>query len=184
MIFDRTYADVINAKNILLKKVQKGVTLTESEETTLERGFLRMTTISRIVDALKGISDEIKSIYGYDVGLNEVDVSEWTPTKIFTYSNFDSMIVNILKIIGAFEALDVSDKVDSYREEYGKITREYSYTNLNRIEKIIYDLQNDVKSLKSSWTRVYTFGVTDPHRMLEIYGAYSAEKDGGVLRIE
>ena len=64
MIFNRTEADVTEAKRIILEKVQKFLTLSNTEIETLEKGCLTINTLNRIENEQRRLNEVLNDM-GY-----------------------------------------------------------------------------------------------------------------------
>lgn len=170
MIYNRTYIDIINARKIFTNKIQKFLALTEEEQETIDKAFFNTTAINRITSKMSEIWDEIVSYGGKKQDCE--DVREWNRQEIFTVSNFANIKENISFIINRLFVLNLVD-TETYELAYQKLTLEYVYTNLNNLEKLIFDIHNIFQK--------FQILISDE---LYIVGAYKAEQSGEVLTIE
>lgn len=138
MIYDRTMADVTTAISIRAEKVQKGVELTESDITALERGTLTYNTLNRIENK----QEELKNLF-YDMGYTTETIINkmWDSSGIYKQEEFDRLIENTEKLKRAFFVYSDTPIIpnNDYRQ----------YNTINAVEKILYDLDvmiNDIKS--------------------------------------
>lgn len=170
MIYNRKYIDIINARKIFTNKIQKFIALTEEEQDTIEKAFFNTTAINRITSKMIEIWSEIVSYGGNKKDCE--DVREWNRQEIFTVSNFANIKGNILFIINQLFVLNLVE-AETYESAYQKLTLEYVYTNLNNLEKLLFDIHNIFER--------FAFLISDE---LYIVGAYQAEQSGEVLAIE
>ena len=128
MIFDRTQLDVENAKKIRDNKVKKFIELSENDLQTLEKGFFTINTANRIESALKEIFDFL-----VDSGYNVIgETKEWTYDGIFDETEF----IRILDNLNLIKSVIKPKKTTPSTPAVG-----FSYSILNDIEKIIFDLK-------------------------------------------
>ena len=79
---------------------------------------------------------------------------------------------NIEDVIAQLEVLDFPN-IEGYLDLYNIVNDEWIYTNLNNMEKLLYDMGEVLdKFVKQAGENLY------------IFGAYSATLDKGVLTIE
>lgn len=138
MIYDRTMADVTTAISIRAEKVQKGIELTESDITALERGTLTYNTLNRIENK----QEELKNLF-YDIGYTTETITNkmWDKSGIYAQEEFDRLIENTEKLKRAFFVYSDTPIIpnNNYKQ----------YNTINAVEKILYDLDvmiNDIKS--------------------------------------
>lgn len=137
MIYDRTYIDIIKAKNIFTEKVQKFIELTTDEQNTMNRAYFNLETLNRITDKIN-----LVWLYLQDEGISKIeneDVRQWNEKEIFKINNFSNIKKNIDDIILALEGLN-HFKASQFRNAYNVLNNDYTYTNLNNLEKLLYDL--------------------------------------------
>lgn len=137
MIYDRTYIDIIKAKNIFAEKVQKFIELTADEQNTMNRAYFNLETLNRIVEKIN-----LVWFYLQEEGITKVeneDVRQWGEQEIFKINNFSNIKKNIDDIISALEGIN-HYQVSQLRNAYNILNDDYSYTNLNNLEKLLYDL--------------------------------------------
>ena len=171
MIYNRTYADIINARKIYFNKLQKFLPLTTEEQDIINRAFFNLVAINRITEKISQIWEVIKSEGGEKV--EKSDVREWTEQEWFTVSNFVNIRENISDIITQMSILPYID-VPSYEGMYEILNDEYVYTNLNNIEKLLFDIYE-----------ILTKFAVQVKNELYIVGAYNSNLDAeGVLTIE
>lgn len=139
MIYTRTKQDVINALKIRKNKVEKGIDLTYSEQATLERGMLTITTLNRVElkqNELKGIINSM----GY---WNTPIVSKtWRYSNFFNRTDLDRISSNNKVLREAFYALKDTPSNP-------KLT--YSFLSWNDLEKILEDLETMASEIKEQY---------------------------------
>ena len=147
MIFDRTQNDVDTAIRLINEKVKfDSVTmqpinpevLTESEIATLEKGTLTINTLNRIENK----QEELKNLFN-NMGYWNTPITSkvWGENYIFNVDEFERIIDNTNVLRQAFFV---------YKDTPNTPPVSYHYSNINALEKILYDLDvmiNDVKSL-------------------------------------
>jgi hypothetical protein len=170
MIYNRTYIDIINAKKIFANKVQKFIELTDEEKGTIDRAFFNLSAINRITAKINDIWNGI-AIYGVDK-IESEDVREWGEQEIFIGANFSNIRQNIAEIIAKMADLDFIER-EPFQKAYNVLTNEYIYTNLNNLEKLLFDMGEFLSKM------AFLKG-----KELYIVGAYSATLSEGVLTIE
>lgn len=170
MIYDRKYIDIVNAKKIYADKVIKFQALTADEQKIIDKAFFNTTAINRITSRINGIWDFIIGAGG--VKTSNKDVRQWEDQEFFTLSNFLNIRQNIKDVIAQLEVLDFPN-IEGYLDLYNIVNDEWIYTNLNNMEKLLYDMGEILDKF------VKQVGET-----LYIFGAYSVTLDKGVLTIE
>ena len=89
MIFDRTSADVNNARKIREEKIKKFIELNESEYNTLERGTITINTLNRIEEK----QAELKVLFDSQGYYTPFIVNKhWTDDDIFGEGDFQRII--------------------------------------------------------------------------------------------
>ena len=146
MIYNRTAQDVEEAKTIRDTKVKEFETLTQAEIVTLERGMLTTSALNRIENKqaeLKGLLNGV----GY-----------WnTPTANKTWESGDwcyaedwQRILNNEDVLrNAFYAYADTPATPDRRK--------LDYTNVNAVEKILYDLETMITAMQNQYKRCGTF---------------------------
>lgn len=170
MIYDRKYIDIVNAKKIYANKITKFETLTADEQEIIDRAFFNTTAINRITSRINGIWDFIIGAGG--VKTSNEDVREWGEQEFFTISNFSNIRQNIKDAIKQLEVLAFPN-TEAYLGLYNIVNDEWIYTNLNNMEKLLYDMGEILDKF-----------VKQVGEILYIFGAYNATLDKGVLTIE
>lgn len=140
MIFDRTISDVRNAQRIRKDKVQKGIALTEADISALERGTITYNTLNRIESKQEELALILRDMGYYSSVIN----NQWTKDDIFGESNLKRIVDNNIKLRRAFYVYSNTpmDAVASYR-----------YSEINALERILYDLERMIEYTKSQYRR-------------------------------
>ena len=170
MIYNRSYIDIINARKIFADKVQKFIELTADEQETIDKAFFNLSAINRITAKINDIWNSI-IIYGGDKVESE-DVREWGEQEIFIGKNFSNIRQNISEIIKKMADLELIEN-EPFQKAYNALTDEYVYTNLNNLEKLLFDVSEFL--VKMAFLK---------NNDLYILGAYSVILSEGVLTIE
>lgn len=139
MIFDRTSADVLAAKNIRADKVQKFIELTDEDIQVLERGMVTINTLNRI----ESKQAEIKTILN-DMGYFNTPIVNkmWEYNDIFAEADLQRLVDNNASLRRAFYVLS-----DSPRDAIAK----YHYIEFNALEKILVDISENIDFAKSQY---------------------------------
>ena len=143
MIFDRTQNDVDTAIRLRDTKVKNFKALTESEVATLEKGMLTINTLNRIEGKISELNSLLETL-GY-VPLN-ITVKNWGYTDIFSTDEFNRIVGNVGMLRAAIPMM--KDTPDTPLSEY-------YFSNINDLEKILYDidflLNNSKRNVNFSW---------------------------------
>lgn len=137
MIFDRTSYDIKKAKDIRKAKIQKFLPITEEEQKIIERGFITLSTIERINTKAKELSEQIIELKYFG---SNISIKEWQQTEIFRLSDFEAILNEIGILCDSFFVYSTTPNLPIAR---------YHYTNLNDIEKILYDIDKNISDIKS-----------------------------------
>lgn len=145
MIFDRTQNDVDAAIRLRSGKVQNFQSLTADEIETLERGTLTITTLNRIENKQK----ELKTLFN-DMGYWNMETKNktWAYEDVFYGEDFQRILANTNILREAFF---------TYTDTPSTPPVSYHYSNINALEKILYDLDNMVDAVKNRYKRCGTF---------------------------
>lgn len=170
MIYNRTYIDIINAKKIFASKVQNFEELTDEERATIDRAFFNTVAINRIVEKINQIWELVVANGGEKV--ESEDVREWGGQEIFIGKNFSNIRQNIAEIIEKMADLEFIEN-EPFQKVYNALTDEYVYTNLNNLEKLLFDMGEFL--VKMAFLK---------DKNLYILGAYNVKLSEGVLTIE
>lgn len=128
MIFDRTEADVTEAKRIILEKVQKFLTLSNTEIETLEKGCLTINTLNRIENEQRRLNEVLNDMGYWNT---EMTNKEWTISDVFDEQNFQRLLTNIDVLRNAFF---------TYSETPVTPNISYHFQAINEMEKILNDI--------------------------------------------
>ena len=138
LIYDRTEADVENAKRIRAEKIQQGFDPDEMDVEILERGSLTINTLNRIEEK----QEELKNLFETDFYfVDKITNKHWDYTDYFKQSDFDRILYNLEMLVKAY--LIYSSTPDIPERNFRK------YQTINDAEKILFDLDlmiNDIKS--------------------------------------
>lgn len=140
MIYNRTINDIIAAKQIYENKVKKFQTLTDEDIEQLERGYLTKNTLNRIEDKTEEIKDTIYEM-GY-LNIDGISTETWSDTDYFKRNDFLRILQNLDILKSAFMAYRTTPTTPQAR---------YYFSNLNDIEKILFDLDNLIDNVKENY---------------------------------
>ena len=146
MIYDRTQNDIDKAKEIILSKVNSFEELTEDDLLALERGTITQNTINRIEQKQKELYDLFIEAGYY---APEIEIKLWENKNDF-FKDAD-----LERIIENGEILRKAFFVYTSTPERAKAI--YDFTNLNAIEKLLYDLQNMLEYVVANYRECDTF---------------------------
>lgn len=145
MIYNRTSLDITAAKEIRANKVQKFLQLTDEEIETLERGMLTINTLNRI----ESKQEELKEMFAEMGYLNiKIEVKQWTNDEMFYDADFERIINNTNSLKEAFF---------TYRDTPLTPAPKYYFTNINDLEKILFDLEKMVNDVKNHYRECGNF---------------------------
>ena len=145
MIFNRTLEDITDAQEIRANKVQKFLPLTDNEVEILERGMLTINTLNRI----ERKQEELKEMFSEMGYLNvKIDVKQWENDKIFYDTDLERIINNNDSLKKSFLA---------YQDTPPTPTPKYYFTNINDLEKILFDLEKMVNDVKNNYRECGNF---------------------------
>lgn len=145
LIFDRTEADIEQARSIINEKIKKFLATTEEEERIVERGVFLPSTVQRIEDCEKQLFVLIKELAYYG---EEPDTKEWVLGDIFSEGDMSRIIENGELLRESFF---------TYSTTPTKAFPQYDYKNLNKIEKLLYDLFSIVEYIEENSKECDTF---------------------------
>ena len=145
MIYDRTQSDVQNAIKIRLEKVQNFIELNDEEIAILEKGLITINTINRIENK----QSELKTLLN-NIGYYNIDIynKTWDELDIFTENDLIRMVNNTISLRKAFFVYFNSPK---------NPIAKYYYTEINSIEKILYDLETMEQYVQENFKECNTF---------------------------
>lgn len=142
MIFDRSYIDIINARKVFANTVQNFRELAEPEQRIIDRAFFNLTALNRIIAKINEIWGLVVTLGG--VKVESADVREWSKQEIFTINNFANIRGNIGEILSQIHEWSFID-FQPLQDAYETINYDYSYTNLNTLEKLLFDIYNELE---------------------------------------
>ena len=141
MVFDRTIEDVKKAIEIRSTKVKNFQELTDDEISTLEKGSITINTLNRIEKKQM----ELKSLLnGMGYWNTPIENKEWFDGDIFDITNFQRIIENINILKNAFFTFYGTPSTPTAR---------YYFSNINDLEKILYDIEQVSKISKEQYRR-------------------------------
>lgn len=130
MIYDRTLKDVQQA--IALQK--RGAPFSAAEETALSRGMFGHDTINRIETKQSELHKKLNNMGYYSSVANK----EWGYFDIFTLNEFKRLCDNNSALRKAFYV---------YSDTPPDAVPEYHYEQINRLEKILYDIERMIPNV-------------------------------------
>lgn len=145
MIYDRTISDVNSAKKIIKEKVQNNLILSEIDIKTLERGTITIHTINRIENKQAEIKAKMDEMGYFNTHITN---KTWTYNDIFTETDFQRIVDNNLSLRKAFYASSYSPK---------DAIAKYHYEEINALEKILFDISENIEYTISKYQRCGTF---------------------------
>lgn len=139
MIYDRTQADIDNAKEIRDKYIKSFSELTDDQITTLERGFLTYNTLNRIENKQLDLRKLLN-----DIGYWNTEMSHrlWETGDIFTEDDFQRIVDNHNILRNAFFVYSDTPNTPSIS---------FSYEDINSLEKILFDIETMIGDVKSNY---------------------------------
>jgi hypothetical protein len=149
MIYDRTEADVTAALAIREQKIKQFLPLTAEELATLERGFIDYNTLNRIEDKQSELRDLLVAS-GYS--FFDVETKHWNETDIFNELELDRIVNNLDEFKKAVSVLKTTPQTPLPR---------FHYTNINDIERILYDLDFAVTNMLANVNFGWAIGIAD-----------------------
>ncbi len=145
MIYDRTAADVVNAKNLRLIKVQKGLELTAEDIEVLERGTMTINTLNRI-ESKQTVLKNLLNNEGYYT--TPITNKTWEYTDIFDKGDFQRIIDNCDILKRAFFERNGTPDTPGIS---------FDFETINSLEKIIFDIDVMINDVKSCYRQCGTF---------------------------
>lgn len=154
MIFNRTQNDVTNAISIRNNKIKLDpitkqpidtTPLTDIEKVILSKGFMTIETLNRIENKQTELKTGFNNIGYYNIS---IQTKQWEKGDIFHKSDFQRILnnENILK-----NALFI------YQNTPDTPNISFYYEDINSIEKILYDLENMIDTVKNNYRECGTF---------------------------
>lgn len=138
-VYDRTYADVVNSRNIRNDKVAKGIGLTKSDKETIKKGSITLEDINRISQNISRVAKNIAEMGYY----TQKDISEilYEQRDVFYREDLERICKLADSLKKSFFVYPTTP-----RSPFAK----YHYIEFNNIEKITKDIlekSNEVKLL-------------------------------------
>ena len=145
MIYDRTQNDVKVAIRLRSEKVQNFIELNDEEIAILEKGFITINTINRIENK----QSELKTLLN-NIGYYNIDIynKTWDKLDLLTENDLIRIVNNTISLRKAFFVYFNSPK---------NPIAKYYYTEINSIEKILYDLEIMEKYVRENFKECNTF---------------------------
>lgn len=131
MVYDRTLADVKQA--IELQK--RGAPFSSSEKNVLARGMLGIDTINRIESKQQELHDKLNDLGYYSDTTNKTN---WQYADFFVLTNFQRLCNNNSSLRRAFFV---------YNDTPPDAIPKYHYEQINRLEKILYDIERMIPNI-------------------------------------
>lgn len=145
MIFDRTISDVKQAIEIRENKVKKGENLTEEDIYTLSRGFVSVGDLNRIENK----QEELKKAFNEMGYYNTPTINKsWNEESYFFKTDLERIVENN-EILRKAYYIFASTPTDARPMAY--------FEDLNKIEKMLYDLDQMANDMKSRFKKCGTF---------------------------
>lgn len=145
MIFDRSQNDVIESIRIRNEKIKKFIELTNAEKEILEKGFLTINTINRIESKQEELKNRFNEIGYYNT---PTENKSWSKGDIFFDEDFKRILNNNILLRDSF--FETSDMPQNDIGIYG-------FEEINKIEKILNDLELSLEFVKSNYKICGTF---------------------------
>lgn len=137
-VYDRTLFDVENASRIQKEKVAKGIELTETDITILSKGAFTRSDINRIQSNILSIGADLENMgYYFQESIKNTVYDE---NDIFYQEDLQYWCDLVDKFKKAFFV---------YVDTPIKPLARYSYNEINKLEKILFDLNERSKEIKS-----------------------------------
>lgn len=145
MIFDRTQNDVNEAIRLREEKIKKFEELTEAEVSILEKGTMTVNTLNRIENKQSELKGAFNSIGYWNIETNN---KQWDYTQIFDEVEFQRIVNNTDILRNAFFV---------YKNTPSTPRVSYYYSDINSLEKILYDLEEMMEYVKDNYLECGTF---------------------------
>ena len=145
MIFDRTLSDAKQAVTIREEKVKKGKILTADEIYILSRGFMSAGDLNRI----ESKQEELKTAFNEMGYYNTPTINKsWSEESYFFETDLERIVKNN-EILRKAYYIFASTPTDARPKAY--------FEDLNKIEKMLYDLDQMANDMKSRFKKCGTF---------------------------
>lgn len=145
MIFDRTQNDVNEAIRLREEKIKVFEELTEAEVSILEKGMMTVNTLNRIENKQSELKGAFNSIGYWNIETNN---KQWDCTQIFDEVEFQRIVHNTDILRNAFFV---------YKNTPSTPRVSYYYSDINSLEKILYDLEEMMEYVKDNYLECGTF---------------------------
>lgn len=145
MIFNRTLLDAKQAVTIREEKVKKGENLTADDLYILSRGFVTVEDINRIEEK----QEELKTVFN-EMGYYNTPIvnKSWSEESYFFKTDLERIVKNN-EILRKAYYIFASTPTDARPKAY--------YEDLNKIEKLLYDLDQMANDMKGRLKKCGTF---------------------------
>ena len=148
LIYDRTAADLAEAKRIIAK-ARNGESLTEAEQAAYNaglRGSYNAVDINRVESAVSELSAALNAA-GY---ANITIPCEWSDGEIVTAAKWAQYLANVQALAGAYYTLAGSPALPAASDRL-------SFDGANAIERILADINLLIGGMKQTYRRCGTF---------------------------
>ena len=139
MIFDRISDDVVKSKELIATKVSKFIELTENEVAILEKGTLTINTINRI-ESKQGELQNLLNQKGY--WSDSIQTKQWALGDVFFDTDLQRIVNNTNTLRKAFFV---------YRNTPQTPNAKYHFSNINSLEKILYDIEEMIAYMVNNY---------------------------------
>lgn len=137
-VYNRTKQNVIDAKTIRTKKFLKNEDLTEQEKAIVSKGSFSLDDINRIENNIYQIQTNLEENGYYSQMEKELVVYE--QQDVFRKNNLTNWIQKTDALKKSFFVYDDTPK---------KPLAIYHYEEINKLEKILFDINNRLSEMKS-----------------------------------
>lgn len=145
MIYDRTIQDVNEAKRIIREKIKSFLELTREEIEKLERGVFTIESANRIESKQEEIKLLLNSLGYYN---NSIDNKKWSFGDYFMQSDLDRIVNNLTSLKNSFMVYEDTPK---------SVIPIYHFEEINKIEKILVDLEKMANEIVGHYRECGTF---------------------------
>lgn len=145
MIFDRTQFDVDDSLRIIKEKIKKEISLTDEDIDILERGTLTINTLNRIENSQRQLKEKINEMGYYN---NSIETKNWIDGDYFLQADLNRITENTAILRKSFFSKQFMPR---------NPLPQYHYSEINIIEKILFDLIEISDYVKSQYNQCGTF---------------------------
>ena len=146
MVYDRTIEDVNEAKRIAEEVIKAFQTPTQTQLDILERGMLTVTAINRIESKQEEIRQRLNEAGYYDnLGSNQTD---WVAYDSFMQEDLQRLADNCKSLRNSFFV---------YADTPEPPKPIYHFEEINKMEKILVDLESAIQDMVSRYRECGTF---------------------------